>query len=295
MERALNAAALQRIGDQTDILGESAVWCDSERALYWVDIRACAVRRWHSLTGAVVSWDMPDLVGSIALREKGGLLVALRDALALFEPASGSFKQVAAPEAGHADMRCNEGRCDRQGRFWFGTMNNITRGPEGSLYRLDDRHICVKVSSGIQIPNSLAWSPDGRTMYFADSLEYTIYAYEFDPESGTLGERRTFAQTVPPAIPDGSAVDADGYLWNAEYNGWRITRYTPDGSIDRRVELPVQNPTSCTFGGPDLTILYVTTATQRLTAEELASQPLAGAVLAFNTYVRGLPEPRYID
>lgn len=238
---------------------------------------------------------MPDLVGSIALMSRGRLLVALRDKIVAFDPQTQTFEAVAAIESGNSDMRCNDGRCDRQGRFWFGTMNNITRGPEGSLNVLDRKHLCAEKLSGIQIPNGLAWSPDGRTMYFADSLTYTIYRYAFDPQTGAIGERRLFAQTTPPAIPDGACVDAEGYLWSAEYGGWRLTRYAPNGIIDRSIELPVANPTSCAFGGPDLDILYVTTATQQLTAQELARQPLAGTILALSPGVRGLSEPSYID
>lgn len=294
MTTAHPAVPVERIGDLTDVLGESAVWSTAESALYWVDIRHPAIRRWNSRTGQTDSWTMPELVGSIALRRDGGLLVALRRSLAFFDPASGALEHVAAPEEDRPQMRFNDGRCDRRGRFWAGTMNNDTRAPEGALYRLDATHRLVKIADGFSIPNSLAWSPDGTTLYFADSLRYAISAYDFEPETGELGAQRPFAQTQSPSIPDGSTVDAEGYLWNAEYDGWRVVRYAPDGSVDRIVELPVQRPTSCAFGGPNLDLLYITTATQRLTAGELARQPLAGAVLAIEPGVRGLPEPAYI-
>ena len=148
------------------------------------------------------------------------------------------------------------------------------------------------VASGICIPNSLAWSPDGSTMYFADSLQYTIYAHDDDAASGTMGARRVFARTEPPAFPDGSAVDAQGFLWNAEINGGRVVRYAPDGSIDRVIALPVPRPTCCTFGGPDLDVLFITTASQQMTAAECLALPLAGALLRLDAGVRGLPEPR---
>jgi sugar lactone lactonase YvrE len=149
------------------------------------------------------------------------------------------------------------------------------------------------MTEGFSIPNSLAWSPDGTTMYLADSLQHAISSYDFAPETGAIGVQRPFARTQAPAIPDGSTVDADGCLWNAEYDGWRIVRYAPGGTIDRVVDLPVQRPTSCAFGGANLDVLYITTASQRLTDEERARQPLAGAVLALDVGVRGLPEPRY--
>lgn len=290
-----NIPVLEPVGNSTDILGECALWSSEERALYWVDIRAPAIRRWRIDADETTSWTMPDLVGSIAFMRRGRLLVALQRSIAIFDLATESFQTLATLDSRNPDMRCNDGRCDRQGRFWFGTMNNITRDPDGSLYRLDRDRSCIELFSGICIPNSLAWSPDGRTMYFADSLTYGIYRYDFDGATGTPSNRRLFAQTTAPAIPDGSCVDANGFLWNAEYGGWRITRYAPDGRVDRAIDLPVANPTSCTFGGADLDVLYVTTARQKLTAEELAAQPLAGTVLALRPGVSGLPEPLYLD
>ena len=171
-------------------------------------------------------------------------------------------------------------------------MHNITRAPEGVLYLLDGRGGLIEKMSGICIPNSLAWSPDGRTMYFADSLLYTIFAYDFDCASGRMGDRKVFATTTPPGFPDGSTVDCEGFLWNAEFNGARVVRYASDGRIDRVVELPVQRPTCCAFGGPNLDTLYITTASQNMTREELGAEPLAGALLTLDVGVRGLPEPR---
>lgn len=283
----------RRIGDQIDILGESPIWHEREQTLYWVDVRRPAIRRLDHASGHVDSWSMPDLVGSIAFAEEGCLLVALPDRIALFESATGKLETVASPHARIPDHRFNDGRCDRQGRFWVGTMHNITRAPEGVLYRFDrERGELITAKTGIHIPNSLAWSPDGRTMYFADSLRYAIFAYDFDTASGRMSNERTFVETRAPGFPDGSTVDRDGYLWNAEFNAWRVVRYTPDGHIDRLIELPVERPTSCTFGGPDLDVLYVTTASQWMTERELAAQPMAGALLAIDTGVRGLPEPR---
>ena len=286
-------AAPVRVGTQIDILGESPLWDEGQQALYWVDIRLPAIRRLDHATDRVDTWTMPDLVGSIALCANGRLLVALPDKIALFDPATGTLEPFAAapdPIPGH---RFNDGRCDRQGRFWVGTMHNITRAPEGVLYRLAGERRLVPMHSGISIPNSLAWSPDGRTMYFADSLRYTIFAYDFDPGSGTMSGERVFATSLPPGFADGSTVDADGYLWNAEFNGWRVVRYAPDGRIDCVIELPTQRPTCCAFGGPSLDILYITTASQQMSAVELGQQPFAGSLLAINVGVRGLVEPRF--
>ena len=290
---ARDVPTVTRIGEQTDLLGECLLWDERGNALYWVDIRRPAIRRLHHASGTVETWPMPDLVGSIAfVAGEDRLLVALPDRIALFDPASAALEPfVAAPQVpGH---RFNDGRVDRQGRFWVGTMHNVTRAPEGVLYVLDERRALVPVRTGISIPNSLAWSPDGRTMYFADSLRYTIFAYDFDRATGAMSNERVFVTTTPPAFADGSAVDAEGCLWNAEFNAARVVRYTPDGRIDRVIEVPVRKPTCCAFGGPDLDILYITTASQFMTPEELAAEPFAGSLLAVEPGVRGLVEPRF--
>lgn len=283
---------MQRIGEQTDVLGEGPVWDVQEQALYWVDIRNPAVRRYGDRDRKVTDWAMPEMVGSLAVRDQGGLLLALKSALAFFDPQSGSIRRVASPEADRPGQRFNDGKCDRQGRFWAGTMNDTARQPDGTLYRFD-RSGCVAVESGITIPNSLCWSPDGRTMYFSDSWTRTIRAFDFDTATGQVTNKRPFATTVAPAIPDGATIDAEGCLWCAEYDGWRITRFAPDGKRMRSIELPLQRPTSCMFGGPDLGTLFVTSATQKLSPAELAKQPLAGALLAMDVGVRGLPETRF--
>ncbi|TFY98567.1 SMP-30/gluconolactonase/LRE family protein [Ramlibacter rhizophilus] len=284
---------LRRIGPQRDILGECPLWDERTECLWWVDIRRPAIRRLDPATGRIDTWTMPDLVGSIALTEEGRLLVALPQFLALFDSRTGGLEAFARVPGRMPGHRFNDGRCDRQGRFWVGSMHNLTRAPEGVLYRLEGPGGLEPVQGGISIPNSLAFSPDGHTMYFADSLKYSLYAYDYDPATGHMGAQRVFATTEPPGFPDGSAVDAEGFLWNAQFDAGRLVRYAPDGRIDRVVELPVQRPTCCAFGGPDLATLYVTTCSQKMSAAELEAQPLAGALLAFEPGVRGLPEPRF--
>lgn len=280
-----------RVGAQTDILGESPIWDERARALYWVDIRRPAIRRLDFADGDVRTWPMPELVGSIALAEDGRLVVALGAQVVLFDPATSESHPVAALPHRVPGHRFNDGRCDRSGRFWVGTMHNVTRGPEGVLYRLGPQGF-EPVLDRLCIPNSLCWSPDGRTMYFADSLRYAVDAYEVDASTGLPGARRTMARTEPPGFPDGSTVDAQGYVWNAEFNTARLVRYAPDGRIDRIVPLPVPRPTCCAFGGPKLDVLFVTTASQNMTTEELRDQPLAGALLRLDVGVQGLPESR---
>lgn len=283
---------MRRIGTQNDILGECPVWSVAERALYWIDIRRPAIRRYDEATRLVETWAMPAMVGAIALCGGGRLVAALGDRVARFDPATGALDTLAHLSDLPPGHRFNDGRCDPAGRFWVSTMHNETRGPEGTLFRLGSGGL-VPVLSELRIPNSLCWSPDGCTMYFADSLDYRIYAHSYDAETGRIGDRRVFATSMPPAFPDGSAVDAEGCIWNAEFNGGRVVRYDPNGRILRILDVPVPRPTCCAFGGPDLDILYVTTASQNMTEEERAAQPLAGALLGYDLGIRGLPEPLF--
>jgi len=269
------------------------LWDDRFQCLYWVDIRKPAIRRLNAESGQVDTWSMPDLVGSIALTEDDRVLVAMPSQIALFDPVSSRLEpfvqDLKLPE-GH---RFNDGRCDSLGRFWVGSMHNLTRAPVGSLYLLEGAGPMQAVLNQVAIPNSLAFSPDGNTLYFADSLQYQIYAYPYDLLTGKLGQSRVLAQSMPPAFPDGSAVDSEGYLWNAEFNGGRLLRYAPDGHLDRAVPLPVDRPTCCAFGGPELDILFITSTSQGMSQAEREAQPLAGSLMAFRPGVRGRLEPRF--
>lgn len=285
--------ALQRVGTQTDVLGECPLWDAAAQCLYWVDIRLPAIRRLRHATGVVDTWPMPELVGSIALVDDGRLLVALPSQIALFDPDSGALNAFVSSLPMPEGHRFNDGRCDARGRFWVGSMHNITRAPEGTLFCLEGAGPLKAIRHGICIPNSLAFSPDGDTLYFADSLHYRIYAHAYAPETGRMGEARVFAESAPPVFPDGSAVDAEGFVWNAEFNGGRLLRYAPDGRLDRVIALPVERPTCCAFGGPDLDILYITSTSQNMSEAERQAHPMAGALMAIRPGVRGLPEPRF--
>lgn len=287
------AGSIVALSPATDLLGESPVWCPRTRALHWVDVRGKAVHRLEHATGAIRSWAVPELIGCLALRHGGGALVALRSGIASLDFEDGRVEMLAEPHAGLPDMRFNDGRCDRQGRFWAGSMNDVTRAPVGLLYRFD-RDGLAPVLDEVAVPNSLCWSPDGLTMYFSFGSEPVIHAFDYDPVTGVPGNRREFARLLDGAgVPDGAAVDAEGFVWSAHYGGAKIVRYAPDGQPDSVVSLPVSQPTSCAFGGPGLATLYITTARQRMSAEALAAEPLAGALLALETGVRGLPEPEF--
>jgi len=278
-----------------DLIGESPVWSVREQALYWVDVEGKCVQRFTPQTTARARWTMPEATGSIGLRCSGGLIAATRTGFVSLDTDSGEITPITDPEADLPGNRFNDGKVDRAGRFWAGTKNLANNAQAtGSVYRLDADRTAHRVTGGISCTNGIAWSPDNRTMYLCDTWLRRIYAYDFEPAAGLARDRRLFAQLAPEdGYPDGLTVDAEGFVWNAHYDGWRITRYAPDGRIDRVLRTPVQQVTSVIFGGADLRTLFVTSAQLRLAPEARASQPLAGHVFAFEPGVTGLPEPMF--
>jgi sugar lactone lactonase YvrE len=282
------------IAETEDVVGEVPLWSAADETLTWIDIFKPAIHRWSAATGAVASWTPPEKLGAAALCDSGRLLLAARSGLALFTPESGAFAHLARPETDRPQNIFNDGRCDRRGRFWVGSMDRMLQESSGRLHRLDGDRSSRVMAEDIWLPNGLAWSPDDRVMYIADSHEKAIYAYAFDLAAGTIRDRKLFADTSGlPGVPDGATVDTQGFLWSAQFDAGCVVRYSPDGRIDRRVALPVSRPTACTFGGAGLATLYVTTARFRLPPERLADEPWAGGVLALDVGVCGLPEPRF--
>lgn len=277
-----------------DRFGESPLWDPREAALWWVDVTAPALQRFSPDTRAVSRHPMPEDVGSIGLRRRGGLVAAMRSGIYGLDPSSGARALLAAPETGGA-TRFNDGKCDRAGRFWSGTLDDRDFSPVGNLYRLDPDGSCHRMASGFVLINGIAWSPDDRLMYVADSRREVVYAYELDLASGSLGARRRFISTEDiPGRVDGATVDRDGCYWCAHVRGGEVAQYDPDGRRIRRIPLPVRYPLMCTFGGRDLDVLYVTSSAALVTADEAAGQPLAGALFAIrNTGAIGLPEPAF--
>lgn len=284
--------ALRCIVPERCRLGESPAWSATEQALYWVDIKGHRLHRLGSDNGGrTTTWELPWLASAVVPAADGRLLLATTAGVGYFDPRTAAFECLAQPETDRPGNRPNEGKCDPQGRFWVGTMDDAERAATGALYRVDPGGECERLEDGIGVPNTLAWSPDGGTLHFADSAQKTLYAYDFDAAGGRVSNRRVFATTRgETGGPDGSAIDADGCLWNAQWDNWRLVRYTPAGAVDRAVPLPVQRPTSCCFGGPGLDLLYVTTATEGLDRAALRKQPWAGGVLCFRPGVGGVPE-----
>jgi sugar lactone lactonase YvrE len=272
-------------------LGESPRWNAGEQALYWVDILGRRLYRYHPATGDGTSFDMGLPVGAAGFRASGGLVLAAGDGFALWDPQGRELQYIARLKMEKPDARLNDAASDRQGRFWGGTVDDNTN----YLYRLDPDHTVNIMEEGITLSNGLGWSRDDRTMYFTDTQRQTIFAYDFDPATGSISNKRVFVSTAAEeGSPDGLTVDAEGYVWSARWGGWKVVRYSPLGEVDLEIRLPVANPTSCTFGGPDLDDLYITTAWGYMSVEERAQQPLAGDLFRIKVAVKGMPEPHYL-
>ena len=245
----------ERVVASGDRLGECPIWDERMAVLWWVDIHGQALRRWDGEEAKTFA--MPSPPGSIALRREGGMLVALAGGVYLLgthEP-----QLLVRPAEHDAALRFNDGRCDRAGRFWVGTLEEPDFAAKGVLYRIEPDGRATATRTSIQVPNSLAWSPDGKTMYFADSPRHKIWAFDYDAATGSMRNERIFA-SPHPGFPDGSCVDADGCLWNAEWGASRVVRYTAAGKVDRIVEVPALNPSCCCIGGRRMDTLYITTA-----------------------------------
>lgn len=279
--------------DARDQLGEGPVWDVEGARLLRVDISRGLVHAWDPVTGATATTAFEGETGAVVPRARlAGWVVAVGRELVLDEP--GGRTVLAGVEPDRPDNRFNDCRCDPQGRLWAGTLSKRRATGTAALYRLEAGGQIERAVSGTTISNGLGWSPEGETMYFVDSTTQRLDAFDFDGASGALSNRRALASVDPAdGLPDGLAVDAEGGIWLALFGGAAVRRYTPTGELDAHFGLPVTNPTCPAFGGPDLTRLYVTSARHRLSPDRLASEPLAGALLALEPGVAGLPANRF--
>jgi sugar lactone lactonase YvrE len=280
------------------LLGESPFWHPDQAALWWCDIPGQRLNRFHPASGTQEHWDFETEPACCAPLPGGQLVLGLRDGLWRFDPVRGERTRLAAPPYQPAQERFNDGKADPQGRFWVGTIYEPREPALAALYcyaagKLDRR------AAGITVSNGLAFSPDGRTMYWSDTKAHTVYAFDFEPSDGSLSRRRVFVQFEGKAAdqdlalyggrPDGAAVDAEGCYWTAMFEGARLLRLSPAGELLAEVRLPVRCPTMPCFGGADLRTLYITTAREKRPAVELAREPWAGCVLQLRVDVPGLP------
>ncbi|QKV63881.1 SMP-30/gluconolactonase/LRE family protein [Pseudomonas sp. 43A] len=290
------------IVDARNAVGESPVWVAEENALYWVDIPNGGLQRWSADTGHVHAWKAPEMLACIARNSRGGWVAGMESGFFHLHPHSdGSLdsERLASVEHSRKDMRLNDGRCDRQGRFWAGSMvlNMGLSAPEGRLYSYGagQSGVIEAQLDGFIVPNGLGFSPDGKTMYLSDSHPdvQLIWAFDYDTETGTPSNRRVFVDMNHfPGRPDGAAVDAEGFYWICANDAGLIHRFAPDGRLDFSLAVPVKKPTMCAFGGTRMDTLFVTSIRP---GDDHDPQSLAGGVFALNLNVKGLPEPQFND
>jgi len=284
-----HAREIACVADVKAVLGEGPVWVAREQALYWVDIKGLHIFRLHA-DGDVAEWPTPFRIGSLAPRASGGFIAGTEHGLAFVDPAEQRFELVADVEPDRPANRFNDGKVDRSGRFWAGTMDDREVEASGGLYRVGAALDWARVDDGYKVTNGPAFSPDGRIMYHNDSARQTIYAFDLS-ETGEALNRRVFAQFGKgEGYPDGMTVDAEGNLWVAFWDGWCLRRLSPAGECLERIEMPVQRPTSCAFGGPGLDRLYVSSASIGLDQKALLMQPYAGGLFVLETGVAGIAD-----
>jgi sugar lactone lactonase YvrE len=293
---------IRLIADRRNMLGEGPLWDVEEQRLYWLDSMKSQIWRAAADGREIVCCDVPAPIGSMALRRQGGAVLALETGFHQFDFGSGETELIDNPELGLDHVRLNDGKVDRQGRFIVGSLDMAMFSPDpppaprGSLYRLDPDFTVTRLETGIGVSNGPCWSPDDRTFYFADTWANRIWAYDWDAATGTPSNKRLFTATSSThELPDGATVDEEGYYWNA-WNGagaghGDIRRYAPDGTLERRIELPVLKVTSLMFGGPELDVLYVTSMGMAGFPED---RPHDGGLFAIHGLgVRGIEEPRF--
>ncbi|RDE07808.1 SMP-30/gluconolactonase/LRE family protein [Pelagibacterium lacus] len=277
-------------------LGESCLWDERTQTLRWINIFAGEIWSWSPFASEEPRiTKLEERIGAIALREGGGLALALESGFALLDEGQHRPHRLVEIETDLDCTRLNDGRVDRQGRFVSGGVHEaIPQRPVSAVYALEPSGEARTLIESVHCANSICWSPAGDIMYFTDMPTGKIEAFDYDIGSGRVSHRRVFADLEgEPGLADGSIVDAEGCLWNAQWGGGKLVRYSPEGRVLSEVGLPVDNPTCLAFGGPDLDILFITTAWYGLDAQQRSRQPQAGSLFAFRPGVWGLKESRY--
>ena len=286
--------AVDCVLEQSAMLGETPVWSELEQALYWINCEPePALQRFDPASAKNRGWAMPERIGAVALTNSRAILVALASGVYSFDQAGGGFSCLAKNDSDRWPL--HEGKCDRQGRFWIGSIYRGATGVDRSrgavLHRLDEGHLTVMISGVGVVTNGLAWSPEGRRMYWADSGGRNIFVADYDVDTGTPMNQRLFATVERSAgIPDGAAIDVDGGYWTALFRGGVLRRYTQRGDVDREVELPISQPTMPAFGGSDYRTVYLTSTRFELPEDDSSKN---GCLFALDLGVQGLPEPLF--
>jgi sugar lactone lactonase YvrE len=277
------------------VLGEGPLWAEGPGKLFWLDIVGKMLYEYDPVSGTNLEYSLPHMAGTVALRKRGGLVLALEEGIHFHDPETGKMEKIADPEKNFPETRYNDGKCDPAGRFWVGTMGREGEPGLGSLYRLDADHGIISVMSGIDISNGMAWSPDREKMYWTDTLKGEIYSFDYDNESGEIRNKRTSIKVeAADGLPDGMTMDTEGMLWVACWGGGKVVRYDPaEGRKIKKITLPASLVTSCTFGGGDMKSLFITTARMGLSEEETDRQPAAGSLFVCTPGSTGVPSTPY--
>ena len=296
----MNDMAITTAWDAPMLVGECPLWHPADAALYWVDIAGFTIHRLHPASGKHDQWRLDSEPASLGIHASGGLVVAMRSGFGHFDPASGSVNMIAAAPYDTATTRFNDGRVDAAGRFWVGTIYEPRDRQAAEMYCLERGKVSLKWSGGMMNSNGLAFSPSQQAMYHADTAAHRVNVYDFDAATGSATAPRLFQQfdsdkTAPGygGRPDGAAVDSEGAYWCAMFEGGRLLRFAPDGTLLRELALPLRCPTMLAFGGDDLRTLYITSASQGRPAAEVAQYPLTGKLLSLRVDVAGRVEHAY--
>ncbi|MBT6114480.1 MAG: SMP-30/gluconolactonase/LRE family protein [Porticoccaceae bacterium] len=275
-------------------LGEGIIWDAASACVWWTDIDGSKLYRYQSEDKQLDHWTTPERLGSFALVSDSEFLICgFASGFAYFNPHSGELQWLEKIEQSNPGTRLNDGRADRQGRFWAGSMVESGDRGAGALYCFDQQLQVASKVSGLTISNGLCWSPDSTVMYHTDTPSRRINAYDFDAATGAIANQRCLVRTEKGCFPDGSSVDAEGYIWNAQWGASQVVRYSPEGEVDFVLPLPVSQPTCVAFGGPKLDRLFVTSATQGFDEQTLSAEPEAGNVLVFQMNISGIADARF--
>ena len=294
MAKSVVSAALIESLKVKNTLGEGIIWDAASACVWWTDIDGSKLYRYQSEDKQLDHWTTPERLGSFALVSDSEFLICgFASGFAYFNPHSGELQWLEKIEQNNPGTRLNDGRADRQGRFWAGSMVESGGGGAGALYCLDQQLQVASKVSGLTISNGLCWSPDSTVMYHTDTPSRRIHAYDFDAATGAIANQRCLVRTEKGCFPDGSSVDAEGYIWNAQWGASQVVRYSPEGEVDFVLPLPVSQPTCVAFGGPRLDRLFVTSATQGFDEQTLSAEPEAGNVLVFQTNISGIADARF--